>query len=111
MNRRWPPPTYDLSHEEGLPHERSFTIVCVIGKHSETGAGKSKKLAKRQAANKMLVRLKDTPVENDEAFQNIDDDELAQGLAHRYSAMKVGVFLAYFKKFCLASQKKTEYYV
>ena len=32
MSRRWPPPTYDLSHEEGLPHERSFTIHCIIGK-------------------------------------------------------------------------------
>ena len=95
MSRRWPPPTYDLSHEEviyytvliayclyslyslysihckcsncgysvaspqGLPHERSFTIKCIIeGKHLEVGAGKSKKLAKRQAANKMIqVRL------------------------------------------------------
>ena len=36
MSRRWPPPTYDLSHEEGLPHERSFTIKCIIeGKHIE----------------------------------------------------------------------------
>jgi len=88
MNRRWPPPTYDLSNEEGLPHERSFTIVCIIGKFRETGSGKSKKLAKRQAANKMLAKLKDLPVENEEGFQNIDDDELAQGLAHRYSALK-----------------------
>lgn len=89
MSRRWPPPTYDLSHEEGLPHERSFTIKCIIeGKHIEIGAGKSKKLAKRQAANKMIQRLRDLPMENEEGFQNIDDDELAQGLGHRYSALK-----------------------
>jgi len=89
MSRRWPPPSYDLSHEEGLPHERSFTIHCVIeGKHTETGAGKSKKLAKRQAANKMIKKLRELPVENEDAFQNIDDDELAQGLSQRYSQVK-----------------------
>jgi len=88
MNRRWPPPTYDLNNEEGLPHERSFTIICIISKFRETGSGKSKKLAKRQAANKMLAKLKDLPVENEEGFQTIDDDELAQGLAHRYTALK-----------------------
>ena len=97
MSRRWPPPTYDLNHEEGLPHERSFTIHCIIGKeviqgqreclridfvegrHTETGAGKSKKLAKRQAANKMIKKLRELPAENEDAFHNIDDDELAQG--------------------------------
>jgi len=89
MSRRWPPPTYDLSHEEGLPHERSFTIHCIIeGKHTETGAGKSKKLAKRQAANKMIQKLRDLPTENEDAFQNIDDDELAQGLSQRYNQVK-----------------------
>jgi len=89
MSRRWPPPVYELSNEEGLPHERMFTIHCVIeGKYTETGAGKSKKLAKRQAANKMIQRLRDLPMENEDAFQNIDDDELAQGLAQRFSQSK-----------------------
>ena len=31
MSRRWPPPTYDLVHEQGQPHERTFTIACCIG--------------------------------------------------------------------------------
>jgi len=89
MSRRWPPPTYELSHEEGLPHERMFTIHCVIeDKFTETGTGKSKKLAKRQAANKMIRKLRDLPMENDDAFQNIDEDELAQGLAQRFSQCK-----------------------
>jgi RISC-loading complex subunit TARBP2 len=83
MSRRWPPPTYDLSHEEGLPPERSVTIKCIIEHHHiEVGAGKSKKLAKRQAANKMIQRLRDQPVADEDAFQHIDDDMLAQGLAH-----------------------------
>ena len=51
----------------------------VEGKHTETGAGKSKKLAKRQAANKMIKKLRELPVENEDAFHNMDDDELAQG--------------------------------
>ena len=57
-----------------------FTIHCVIeGKYTETGAGKSKKLAKRQAANKMIQKLRDLPMENEDAFQNFDEDDLAQG--------------------------------
>jgi len=83
MSRRCPPPLYDLSHEKGLPHERSFIIVCIIGPYREVGAGKSKKLAKRQAANKMIRRLQLVPSENDDANQNIDEDDLAQGIAIR----------------------------
>lgn len=34
MSRRWPPPTYEIVQEEGLPHERTFTIACCIGAKS-----------------------------------------------------------------------------
>lgn len=37
MSRRWPPPAYETEFEEGLPHERQFTISCVVFKHKETG--------------------------------------------------------------------------
>jgi hypothetical protein len=37
MSRRWPPPGYEMVNEEGLPHERLFTIACVVFKHRETG--------------------------------------------------------------------------
>lgn len=30
MSRRWPPPSYEMEHEEGLPHERQFTIACQV---------------------------------------------------------------------------------
>merc|ERR1719305_492670 len=36
----------------------------------------------------MIQRLRDLPLENEDAFQNIDDDELAQGLAQRFSQSK-----------------------
>ena len=31
MNRRLPPPTYEVGMEKGAPHERSFVIVCSVG--------------------------------------------------------------------------------
>ncbi|XP_037957727.1 interferon-inducible double-stranded RNA-dependent protein kinase activator A homolog [Teleopsis dalmanni] len=64
MSSRWPPPTYNTETEVGLPHERLFTIACSILSYREIGKGKSKKIAKRQAAHKMLVRLKNNPLDN-----------------------------------------------
>lgn len=58
----------------GLPHERQFTIVCTLLKRREVGTGKSKKLAKRQAAYKMWQALKDNPPES---FQNEEEVILA----------------------------------
>lgn len=51
-------------HFPGLPHERQFTIVCTLLKRREVGTGKSKKLAKRQAAYKMWQALQDNPPES-----------------------------------------------
>ncbi|XP_074108789.1 protein Loquacious-like isoform X5 [Cotesia typhae] len=66
MSRHWPPPKYTMEGETGLPHERQFTIVCAMLKYRQVGQGKSKKLAKRQAAHKMWQALRDTtdPVAN-----------------------------------------------
>lgn len=77
MSRRWPPPTYDMTGEEGLPHERQFTIACVVFKYREIGSGKSKKLAKRQAAHKMWERLQDTPLD---PSQMVFEDEVSSWL-------------------------------
>ncbi|XP_014228041.1 interferon-inducible double-stranded RNA-dependent protein kinase activator A homolog isoform X2 [Trichogramma pretiosum] len=60
MSRHWPPPRYSMQGEEGLPHEREFTIICHILQFEQVGQGKSKKLAKRQAAHKMWLALQDT---------------------------------------------------
>ncbi|XP_026470194.1 interferon-inducible double-stranded RNA-dependent protein kinase activator A homolog isoform X2 [Ctenocephalides felis] len=65
MSRRWPPPHYEMDFEEGLPHERQFTIACVVFKHREVGQGKSKKLAKRQAAHKMWQTLQDAKLDSE----------------------------------------------
>lgn len=74
MARRWPPPTYETEMEVGLPHERQFTIACAILKFREVGKGKSKKIAKRQAAHRMWQRLQDTPLENNQVVQMLDEE-------------------------------------
>ncbi|XP_052869420.1 interferon-inducible double-stranded RNA-dependent protein kinase activator A homolog isoform X2 [Anopheles cruzii] len=74
MARRWPPPMYETEMEVGLPHERQFTIACVVLKFREVGEGKSKKVAKRQAAQKMWIRLQDQPMESNQIMQLLDED-------------------------------------
>ena len=82
MSRRWPPPTYDLSHEEGrteeitmtliffassgLPHERSFTIKCIIeGKHIEVPICNKWFLAKSVDSKPRLVLANLRNLQND----------------------------------------------
>ncbi|KAF2365977.1 Double-stranded RNA-binding domain [Trinorchestia longiramus] len=101
MTRRWPPPTYELIAEEGFPHERTFSVACTIATYKEIGGcvvsgvewvcggGKSKKLAKRQAAYSMFQKLQDMPKDyHTNSGFNEDDDDLAQKLALRYSNLK-----------------------
>jgi RISC-loading complex subunit TARBP2 len=90
MNRRMQPPTYEVCLEEGQPHERRFVIVCTAGSLREEGLGKSKKLAKRQAASKLLRKMQQQPVGDMESGTGanltaavLDEDDIAQGLAQR----------------------------
>ncbi|XP_025989734.1 RISC-loading complex subunit tarbp2 isoform X4 [Solenopsis invicta] len=80
MSRHWPPPKYTMEGEEGLPHERQFTIVCSILKYREVGQGKSKKVAKRQAAHKMWQALHDmnsqTPTVDEEENTCFNDGDV-----------------------------------
>lgn len=96
MARHWPPPFYEVTSEDGLPHERNFAIACTISKYKEIGVGKSKKLAKRQAAYKMLQQLKDTPAKQENFIGGDEDDEEVssqQQVANdfqRYTSLKDG---------------------
>ncbi|XP_041979302.1 interferon-inducible double-stranded RNA-dependent protein kinase activator A homolog isoform X1 [Aricia agestis] len=85
MSRFWPPPSYHAENDDNvtrrLPHERQFTIICTLLKRREVGTGKSKKLAKRQAAYKMWQTLQDNPLET---FQNEEEG----GVAARYADLK-----------------------
>ncbi|KAK9501331.1 hypothetical protein O3M35_012067 [Rhynocoris fuscipes] len=87
MSRRWPPPAYETESEEGLPHERQFTISCVVFKHKETGTGKSKKIAKRLAAHNMWQRLINIPPEpNNQHLDCLDDEDV---FGRRFDSSKV----------------------
>lgn len=88
MSRRWPPPTYELTSEEGFPHERTFGIACTIATYKEVGYGKSKKLAKRQAAHAMMQKFSDLPTEAHGDGLQDDEEDLTQKLAQRYSGIK-----------------------
>ena len=54
----YPMPTYDLGAVGGQPHQRNFTIMCCVGKMRESGAGGSKKDAKRESAQKMIDKVR-----------------------------------------------------
>ncbi|KAJ6646372.1 Interferon-inducible double-stranded RNA-dependent protein kinase activator A like A, partial [Pseudolycoriella hygida] len=92
MARRWPPPTYETELEVGLPHERQFTIACVVLKHREIGQGKSKKSAKRLAANKMWMKLQASPLDQGQINQVLDEDGNVEirvvNILNRYSDLK-----------------------
>ncbi|XP_014211571.1 interferon-inducible double-stranded RNA-dependent protein kinase activator A homolog [Copidosoma floridanum] len=88
MSRHWPPPKYSMESEEGLPHERQFTIICSILKYKQVGQGKSKKLAKRQAAHKMWQSLQEA---TSNCTQAVDEEEIVQknvNVSTHYSTLK-----------------------
>ena len=91
----YPMPTYDLAGGEGCgdagavggqPHQRNFSILCCVGKLREGGGGGSKKDAKREAAQKMIDKLKSMGPNNSPAQVNdvvpagpeLDDDMMAK---------------------------------
>ncbi|XP_063989845.1 interferon-inducible double-stranded RNA-dependent protein kinase activator A-like isoform X2 [Diachasmimorpha longicaudata] len=74
MSHHWPPPKYTMEGEAGLPHERQFTIVCSMLKYRQVGQGKSKKLAKRQAAHKMWQTLRDAT----DQTPGVDEEEIVE---------------------------------
>lgn len=82
MSRHWPPPSYEVEIEVGLPHERMFTIACIVLKYREVGTGKSKKIAKRQAAQKMWERLQSQPLDQNEILQTCADEANDDEVSH-----------------------------
>ncbi|XP_034641393.1 interferon-inducible double-stranded RNA-dependent protein kinase activator A isoform X1 [Trachemys scripta elegans] len=61
VQKGWRLPEYSLAHESGPPHKREFTMTCRIETFVETGTGTSKKLAKRNAAEKLLAKFHSFP--------------------------------------------------
>ncbi|XP_055637709.1 interferon-inducible double-stranded RNA-dependent protein kinase activator A homolog isoform X1 [Toxorhynchites rutilus septentrionalis] len=88
MARRWPPPTYETETEIGLPHERQFTIACSVLKYREVGKGKSKKIAKRQAAQLMWKKLQDQPLEPTQLFDEEGNELKTANITERFAGLK-----------------------
>ncbi|KAF8788662.1 interferon-inducible double-stranded RNA-dependent protein kinase activator A homolog isoform X1 [Argiope bruennichi] len=79
MKMRWQPPYYETEKATGLPHEKVFSIMCMVDNFQTSGEGKSKRLAKRQAAENMLNRLK--------ALNIISEDE--EEAARKFEDLKI----------------------
>uniref|UniRef100_A0A8C4JIP8 TARBP2 subunit of RISC loading complex n=1 Tax=Dromaius novaehollandiae TaxID=8790 RepID=A0A8C4JIP8_DRONO len=71
-------PGYDLLKAEGQAHQPNFTFRVTVGDVSCTGSGTSKKLAKRNAAAKMLVRIHNVPMEPREGSEaEVEEDQFS----------------------------------
>ena len=58
VKQGFPMPTYASGQVGTQPHQRNFVMTCIVGKLKENGNGGSKKDAKREAAQKMIDKLK-----------------------------------------------------
>ncbi|KFP07858.1 RISC-loading complex subunit tarbp2, partial [Calypte anna] len=63
VQKGWRLPEYTVTQESGPAHRKEFTMTCRVERFLEIGSGTSKKLAKRNAAAKMLLRIHNVPVE------------------------------------------------
>jgi RISC-loading complex subunit TARBP2 len=79
-------PTYGMGPVGGQPHQRNFAMVCTVGKLKENGTGGSKKDAKREAAQKMIDKLKSCGPNNSPAqaseITHIDEEEVLSMLSN-----------------------------
>nr|XP_028604345.1 interferon-inducible double-stranded RNA-dependent protein kinase activator A isoform X1 [Podarcis muralis] len=64
IQKGWRLPEYSLAQETGPLHKREFTMTCRIETFVETGIGTSKKLAKRNAAEKLLDKFRNFSEDN-----------------------------------------------
>ena len=59
MRKKWTPPFYDSNNTKGAQHDQNFYMSCIVTHLNvqTVGQGKSKKAAKRIAAQEMLKLL------------------------------------------------------
>jgi len=73
-------PKYELIVKEGPPHDQLFYIECTVGsKFTTQGVGKSKKIAKEEAALKMMKKI-EINFEKTSMFRNEVETESSKGL-------------------------------
>jgi hypothetical protein len=54
------PPDFEYGDEEGPPHDRNFTCIAKFADIEEAASGRSKKIAKRMAAIRLLKTVQNT---------------------------------------------------
>ncbi|XP_075447904.1 RISC-loading complex subunit TARBP2 isoform X2 [Ascaphus truei] len=64
VQKGWRLPEYTVTQESGPAHRKEFTMTCRVERFLEIGSGTSKKLAKRNAAAKMLLQIHRAPAEH-----------------------------------------------
>ncbi|CAM2100306.1 interferon-inducible double-stranded RNA-dependent protein kinase activator A isoform X1 [Caretta caretta] len=85
VQKGWRLPEYSLAHESGPPHKREFTMTCRIETFVETGTGTSKKLAKRNAAERLLAKFHRFPPDS----INISlGNEMGNNLGYTWDALR-----------------------
>ncbi|XP_019410294.1 PREDICTED: RISC-loading complex subunit TARBP2 isoform X1 [Crocodylus porosus] len=78
VQKGWRLPEYTVTQESGPAHRKEFTMTCRVERFMEIGSGTSKKLAKRNAAAKMLVRIHNVPMEQREGSEaEAEDDQFS----------------------------------
>ncbi|NWX94564.1 TRBP2 protein, partial [Nothoprocta pentlandii] len=75
VQKGWRLPEYTVTQESGPAHRKEFTMTCRVERFLELGAGTSKKLAKRNAAARMLLRVHSVPGEPRDGSEAEGDDE------------------------------------
>ncbi|XP_072435228.1 interferon-inducible double-stranded RNA-dependent protein kinase activator A homolog A-like isoform X1 [Chiloscyllium punctatum] len=79
VRKGWRLPDYTVAEESGPAHKKEFTMICTVENFVETGCGTSKKLAKRNAAEKMITKLQSFPASwKQEDEYNNDDVSLVR---------------------------------
>ncbi|NXA43567.1 TRBP2 protein, partial [Eudromia elegans] len=75
VQKGWRLPEYAVTQESGPAHRKEFTMTCRVERFVDMGSGTSKKLAKRNAAAKMLVRIHSVPAEPRDGTDAEPDDD------------------------------------
>ncbi|XP_012887880.1 PREDICTED: RISC-loading complex subunit TARBP2 [Dipodomys ordii] len=89
VQKGWRLPEYTVTQESGPAHRKEFTMTCRVERFIEIGSGTSKKLAKRNAAAKMLLRVHTVPLDaRDGNEAEPDDDHFSIGMSSRLDGLR-----------------------
>ncbi|XP_049982646.1 RISC-loading complex subunit TARBP2 isoform X5 [Alexandromys fortis] len=89
VQKGWRLPEYMVTQESGPAHRKEFTMTCRVERFVEIGSGTSKKLAKRNAAAKMLLRVHTVPLDaRDGNEAEPEDDHFSIGVSSRLDGLR-----------------------